>query len=132
MHDIDSLNKCKERIVKKYIALFALILIQSCSSGDDSTDSSQLNLDVSNIPPTEQMLASRSTCMSCHQLTAKTLGPSIEDISMKHKNTDINRLVAIVKAGRQPGELTWGNTPMPPSFLPEEEIKKVIEWMLRQ
>lgn len=118
--------------MKKHITLFVLVLIQSCSSGDDSTNSSQLNLDVSNIPPTEQMLVSRSTCMGCHQLTVTTLGPSIEDISMKHKNTDINRLVATVKSGRQPGELTWGNAPMPPSFLPEEEIKKVIEWMLRQ
>ena len=118
--------------MKKYIALFALIFIQGCSSGDDSTNSSQLDLDVYTIPPTEQMLAFRSICMSCHQLTAKTLGPSIEDISAKHKNTDINRLVATVKAGRQPGELTWGNTPMPPSFLPEEEIKNVIEWMLGQ
>ena len=33
LHVVDSLNKCKEIIVKKYFILFVLILIQGCSSG---------------------------------------------------------------------------------------------------
>lgn len=118
--------------MKKYISLFAFIIIQSCSSGDDSANSSKSNLEVLSDHPTDQMITSRSVCMSCHHMTENTRGPSISDISVRHKNTDINKLVAIVKEGRQPGELTWGSTPMPPSFLPEEEIKEVIEWMLKQ
>ena len=51
---------------------------------------------------------------------------------MKHKNTDINELVATVKAGRGPGELTWGYISKQPSQLSKEEIKQVIEWMLMQ
>ncbi len=71
-------------------------------------------------------------CMACHQLSASMLGPSIEDISAKYNNTDINRLITTVKKGKEIDELTWGSIPMPPSFLSEEDIKKVIEWMLTQ
>lgn len=109
-----------------------LLILTGCGENDDSANSSQLDIDASSTPPTEQMLANRSICMSCHQLTVKALGPSIKDISAKHKNTDINKLVATVKAGREPGELTWGNTPMPPSYLSKEQIKEAIEWMLKQ
>jgi len=110
----------------------ALLILSGCGENSDSPDSSKLDIEASTTPPTEQMLANRSMCMNCHQLTVNALGPSIKDISMKHKNTDINKLVATAKAGRGPGELTWGYTSKPPSHLPKEEIKQVIEWMLRQ
>ena len=110
----------------------ALLILSGCGENSDSPDSSKLDIEASTTPPTEQMLANRSMCMNCHQLTVNTLGPSIKDISMKHKNTDINKLVATVKAGRGPGELTWGYISKQPSQLPKEEIKQVIEWMLMQ
>jgi cytochrome c551/c552 len=110
----------------------ALLILSGCPENSGSPDSSKLDNEASTTPPTEQMLANRHKCMSCHQLTANALGPSIKDISMKHKNTDINELVATVKAGRGPGELTWGYISKQPSQLSKEEIKQVIEWMLMQ
>ena len=70
--------------------------------------------------------------MGCHQMSVNTIGPSIKELSVKYKASDIIRLVATVKAGRTQDELTWGNAPMPPSFLSEEVIQEVIEWMLIQ
>lgn len=118
--------------IKIKATLFPLLLLYGCSGDSESANSSNLDLDVSLPPPTEHMLEMRSICMACHQLSVRTLAPSIEDISAKYKNTDIDRLVATVKAGRQFGELTWGNAPMPPSFLPEKDIEEVIKWMLTQ
>ena len=110
----------------------AILILSGCGENSDSPDSSKLDIEASTTPPTEQMLANRHICMRCHQLTGNALGPSIKDISMEHKNTDINKLVATVKAGRGPGELTWGYISKQPSQLSNEEIKQVIEWMLRQ
>ncbi|MCP4232400.1 MAG: c-type cytochrome [Aestuariibacter sp.] len=84
------------------------------------------------IANADQMTAAKSGCAGCHQMAMKTVGPSIKDIAAKYTSADINGLVAIVKSGKQPGDLIWGSIPMPASPAPEADIKKVVEWMLSQ
>ena len=118
--------------IMNILLAFLFMTLTGCGESSDSTDSPQSNSDVPSQPSTDQAMAMRSVCMGCHQMSVKTLGPSIKELSAKYKASDINRLVATVKAGRSQDELTWGDAPMPPSFLPEEVIQEVIEWMLTQ
>jgi cytochrome c len=81
----------------------------------------------------DQMTAMRSGCMGCHQPDKATVGPSIKDIAAKHKAAgNVDELVAIVKKGKTPDELTWGTTPMPASPAAEGDVRTVVEWMLSQ
>ncbi len=85
---------------------------------------------ISPVVMADQMTAMGSGCLGCHQMEIKTVGPAIKDIAKKHKSTDIEQLVAIVKKGKSGDELSWGTIPMPPNNVPEENIRKVISWML--
>ncbi len=80
----------------------------------------------------DQATAVKSGCAGCHQMDIKTVGPSIKDLSAKLKGTDIDALVAKVKAGTPAGQTTWGQIPMPPNASPEADIRKSLEWMLAQ
>jgi cytochrome c551/c552 len=119
------------KIMNILLALLFMVLT-GCVEGGDGADSSRPASDTPDQSATDQAIPMRSVCLGCHQMNARTAGPSIKELSAKYKTSDISRLVATVKAGRTQDELTWGNTPMPPSFLPEEEIQKAIEWMLTQ
>jgi cytochrome c len=78
-------------------------------------------------------VAMRSGCMGCHQPDKATVGPAIRDIAAKFgPDADIDTLVAIVKNGKKPDQLTWGKIPMPPSPAPENDVRTVINWMLSQ
>jgi len=78
----------------------------------------------------DKATAINSGCFGCHQIDNKTVGPAIKDIAKKHKNTDLEQLVQTVKNGKSGDQLSWGKTPMPPNAAPEENIRKVIKWML--
>lgn len=79
----------------------------------------------------DKMTAMRSGCMGCHQPDKATVGPAISDIAARFKSAEnIDELVAIVRKGKGPGELTWGKIPMPASQAAEADVKKVVEWML--
>jgi cytochrome c551/c552 len=80
----------------------------------------------------DQATAAKSGCAGCHQMSIKTVGPSIKDIAQKYKGGNVDQLVATVKAGRSGDQLTWGKIPMPPNPAPEADVRKVIEWMLSQ
>lgn len=117
-------------LIKIFFAFIIITLISCGGSSDNNSLKSEPKIPVH--PDTPQAIAMRAVCMGCHQMDVQTIGPSIKDLSAKYKASDISRLVATVKAGRSPGELTWGNNPKPESYLPEEDIQKVIEWMLTQ
>ncbi|MBL7004579.1 MAG: c-type cytochrome [Gammaproteobacteria bacterium] len=103
---------------------FTLFLGCSDNSGDKNT--------VINIPSSTPAYLVRSSCMSCHETKGNTFGPSIEGIAVKHKNTNINELIAVVKFGRKKSELKWGTAPKPSSEFSEADIKKAIEWMMNK
>jgi len=116
----------------KYLLIILILLLSSCDGDNENNNKSNSNFNLSPPPETDQLIAMRSICMGCHQMTIKTRGPSIKDISKKYKPSDIKRLVETVREGSTGENLIWGTQPMPPSYLSEEDIKKVIEWMLAQ
>lgn len=78
-----------------------------------------------------QELAQKKNCMACHAVDKKLVGPAYKDVAAKYKG-DAKApamLAAKVKAG---GKGTWGQIPMPPNNVTEDEAKKLVAWVLSQ
>lgn len=72
-------------------------------------------------------LADSKGCLACHSVDTKLVGPSYKEVAAKGEAADV--LIASVKKGST-GK--WGETPMPPQTLTDEEAKTLIEWVLKQ
>jgi cytochrome c len=79
----------------------------------------------------DEALAKAKNCMSCHAIDKKLVGPAYKDVAAKYKGDKAApaMLAAKVKAG---GKGTWGQIPMPPNNVTEDEAKKLVAWVLSQ
>lgn len=79
----------------------------------------------------ETALAKSKNCLSCHTIDKKLVGPAYKDVAAKYKGdkTAPAKLAAKVKAG---GKGVWGEIPMPPNNITDEEAKKLVAWILSQ
>lgn len=77
----------------------------------------------------DEALAKAKNCMSCHALDKKLVGPSYHDVAVKYKGDKgaVALLAGKIKAG---GKGTWGQIPMPPNNVTEDEAKKLAAWVL--
>ena len=77
-----------------------------------------------------EALAKKSTCLSCHAVDARGVGPAYREVARKYakdKNAEA-KLLAKVKKG---GSGNWGKVPMPPmDSVPEYDLKSLIKWIL--
>ena len=76
-------------------------------------------------------LAKAKNCLSCHAIDKKLVGPAYKDVAAKYKG-DAKApamLAAKIKAG---GKGTWGEIPMPPNNVTDDEAKKLVAWVLSQ
>jgi cytochrome c len=85
-------------------------------------------------------LAKKSNCLTCHQVDKKLVGPAYKDVAKKYKG-DAGapaRLAERVKKGTSAsGGEVWkavtGGMPMPPNAaVKDEDIKKLVAWVLSQ
>ncbi|WP_412478126.1 c-type cytochrome [Azonexus sp. IMCC34839] len=79
----------------------------------------------------DEALAKAKNCMSCHAIDKKLVGPSYKDVAAKYKGDKgaVDKLAAKVKAG---GKGAWGEIPMPPNNVTDDEAKKLVTWVLAQ
>ncbi|MCL2345619.1 MAG: c-type cytochrome [Desulfobulbus sp.] len=77
----------------------------------------------------EEALAKAKNCFSCHQVDKKLVGPAYKDVAAKYKGDAgaVATLAAKVKAG---GKGNWGQVPMPPNNVTEDEAKRLVTWVL--
>ena len=79
-------------------------------------------------------LATKSRCMSCHQLDKKLLGPSFKEISTKYKmglgcgKGDAEAMLAESILKGSTGK--WGKIPMPPQKIPPADAQTLSKWIL--
>ena len=79
----------------------------------------------------DEALAKAKNCMSCHAIDKKLVGPAYKDVAAKYKG-DAKApaaLAAKIKAG---GKGSWGEVPMPPNNVTDDEAKKLAAWVLSQ
>jgi cytochrome c len=76
-----------------------------------------------------EALAKSKGCFACHEVNAKKVGPAYKDVAKKYagKPDAVDYLANKIKKG---GVGVWGNVPMPPQNVTDEEAKKLAEWIL--
>ena len=78
----------------------------------------------------DEALAKKHNCLACHQVDKKTVGPAYKEIAKKYKGQNVAaQLEGKVKKG---GQGVWGPVPMPPNAaVPDADIKKLVDWILK-
>jgi cytochrome c len=75
-------------------------------------------------------LAQSKSCLACHSIDSKLVGPSYKDVAAKYKNDPLaeERLIKKVMAG---GGGVWGTMPMPANTqVNAAETKILVQWIL--
>ena len=77
----------------------------------------------------DEALAKAKNCLTCHAVDTKMVGPALKDIAAKYKGDAgaAGKLAAKVKAG---GKGAWGEVPMPPNNVTDDEAAKLVAWVL--
>ncbi len=77
----------------------------------------------------DEALAKAKNCMACHAIDKKLVGPAYKEVAAKYKGDAkaAEMLAAKVKSG---GKGTWGQIPMPPNNVTDDEAKKLVAWVL--
>jgi len=77
----------------------------------------------------DEALAKAKNCMSCHAVDKKLVGPAYKDVAAKYKGDKgaVDKLAAKIKSG---GKGAWGEIPMPPNNVTDDEAKKLAAWAL--
>jgi S-disulfanyl-L-cysteine oxidoreductase SoxD len=73
-------------------------------------------------------LLSKYTCLACHGMEAKLVGPGLLEVRKKYagRADAVDYLTSRIKGG---GSGVWGAIPMPPQGLSEIEAKKIAQWL---
>jgi cytochrome c len=79
----------------------------------------------------DQALAQSKNCLSCHAVDKKLVGPSFKDIAAKYKG-DAKAPAALATKVKAGGKGAWGEIPMPPNNVTDDEAKKLVAWVLAQ
>ncbi len=78
-----------------------------------------------------QELAGKKTCLACHAVDKKVVGPAFKDVSAKYgaDKDAADKLAAKVLKGSSG---VWGNAVMPPmaASVSEAEAKQLATWIL--
>ena len=77
----------------------------------------------------DEALAKAKNCLTCHAADKKIVGPSYKDVAAKYKGQGdaVAKLAAKIKTG---GKGVWGEVPMPPNNVTDDEAKKLAAWVL--
>ena len=77
----------------------------------------------------DEALAKAKNCLTCHAADKKIVGPSYKDVAAKYKGQGdaVAKLAAKIKSG---GKGNWGEVPMPPNAVSDDEAKKLAAWVL--
>jgi cytochrome c len=70
-------------------------------------------------------LLNKYTCVACHGVDKKIVGPAFTDVAKKHAGK-VDYLAGKIKSG---GSGVWGPIPMPAQTLPEADAKVIAAWI---
>jgi len=74
-------------------------------------------------------LATKYNCQACHTVDKKLVGPSSKEVAAKYAG-DKAALAKLEQKVKQGGSGVWGAIPMPPSAVPDADLKTLVEWIL--
>jgi cytochrome c len=75
-------------------------------------------------------LARTKTCLGCHQLDSKRVGPSFQAVAQRH-GPQTDSLEYLASAIRQGGRGRWGAVPMPAQpQVSQQDALQLAQWIL--
>jgi cytochrome c551/c552 len=75
-------------------------------------------------------LARRKSCLSCHGVDKRVVGPAFKDVAARYKGQDAVAAKLVEKL-RRGGVGAWGPIPMPPNpDLAEADASALVQWLL--
>lgn len=76
-------------------------------------------------------LADKSTCLNCHAVDKKLVGPSFSAIAAKYRGQP--EAVAALRTKVEKGSAgVWGSVPMPAmGYLPKDDVAAVVLWITK-
>lgn len=77
-------------------------------------------------------LAKKNTCLSCHAINKKIIGPPFSEIAKKYRNNP-SASTYLISRVRNGGSGVWGVVAMPANRnVDQSELEKIIQWVLIQ
>ncbi len=73
-------------------------------------------------------LAQKNSCTACHGMEHKLVGPGFQEIAKKH-GSRADAVAYLTGKIKQGGAGVWGNIPMPPQTLGDEEARQIATWL---
>lgn len=78
----------------------------------------------------DQALAQSKSCMACHAIDKKLVGPSYKDIAAKYAGQK-DAAAKLAEKVQKGGSGVWGPVPMPANpAVSADEAKKLVAWVL--
>ena len=110
--------------------LFAVYLV-SCSSDSEPTlnapeNHSPVKAEKSSIPEEIKDVLSKSTCLGCHKMKTKLIGPSYSEIAKRGYGEE-----EIIELIKNPNPKNWPNYPpmAPITWVAEKELATIASWI---
>ena len=129
--------------MKKYLALFPLIIFMAACGGNSSENATTENKDsaVAEAPAANDIsanpdyqkglaLVAKSNCLTCHKVDEKLIGPAYKDVANKYAGNDtaVTHLAHKVIAG---GSGVWGSVAMTPHpDISEADAEQMVKYIL--
>ena len=79
-------------------------------------------------------LSAKGTCVACHLVNKKLVGPSWHDVAVKYKNK-ADAPALMFERVRKGGKGVWGPIPMSPNGpdkISDADLKAAVDWILAQ
>ncbi|WPM33033.1 c-type cytochrome [Hydrogenobacter sp. T-2] len=76
-----------------------------------------------------QAFAQQKGCFACHGMDAKKVGPSFKEVAKRFAGQP-NIEEELAKRIKNGGVGVWGQVPMPPQNVTEQEAKDLAKWVL--
>jgi len=108
------------------ISLALMFSLAAC----DKQDAPSAETSKTPLAANSMALFKKHSCVSCHKMEGKQVGPGYKEIAAKYKDdaTAEDKLIAKVTTG---GAGVWGTMPMPPmSKVNPEDIKVMVTYIL--
>lgn len=74
-------------------------------------------------------LATKSKCMTCHDVEKKKMGPAFKDIAAKYK-ADAGAEAMLTESTLKGVKGKWGKVPMPAQKVSPEDAQALAKWIL--
>lgn len=73
-------------------------------------------------------LLGQHSCTACHGVDQKIVGPAFADVAKKHaaRPDAVAYLTGKIKSG---GSGVWGSIPMPPQTIPDDDARRIAQWL---